>query len=71
MKVNTLERALYYTRADNNDMTSGLAGTGGLDRCSTARLLRPASQGTRDPWTLWYVSNGKDGQDRRSTRRSA
>jgi len=67
MKVNTLERALYYTRADNNDHDVQVwPGTGGLDPMLDPRdFFAQHTQGTRYaiPWTLWYVSNGKDGQE--------
>ena len=67
MKVNTLERALYYTRADNNDHDVQVwPGTGGLDPMLDPRdYFAQHPQGTRYaiPWTLWYVSNGKDGQE--------
>jgi peptide/nickel transport system substrate-binding protein len=67
MKVNTLERALYYTRADNNDHDVQVwPGTGGLDPMLDPRdFFAQHPQGTRYaiPWTLWYVSNGKDGQE--------
>ena len=47
MKVNTIERALYYTRGDNNDHDA--AGLAGPRRprpdARPARLLRPASAG--------------------------
>ncbi len=67
MKVNTLERALYYTRADSNDHDVQVwPGTGGLDPMLDPRdFFAQHPQGTRYaiPWTLWYVSNGKDGQE--------
>jgi hypothetical protein len=49
MKVNTIERALYYTRGDSNDHDAATwPGPGGLDpMLDRARLLRPAPQGSR------------------------
>ncbi|MBC8791754.1 MAG: peptide ABC transporter [Tagaea sp. CACIAM 22H2] len=67
MKVNTIERALYYTRGDNNDHDAAVwPGPGGLDPLLDPRdYLAQHPQGSRYaiPWTLWYVSNGKDGQE--------
>jgi peptide/nickel transport system substrate-binding protein len=65
MKVNTIERALYYTRGDNNDHDAATwPGPGGLDPMLDPRdYFAQHPQGSRYaiPWTLWYVSNGKDG----------
>jgi peptide/nickel transport system substrate-binding protein len=67
IKINTIERALYYTRGDNNDHDAATwPGPGGLDPILDARdYLAQHPQGSRYaiPWTLWYVSNGKDGQE--------
>jgi peptide/nickel transport system substrate-binding protein len=67
VKVNTIERALYYTRGDNNDHDAAVwPGPGGLDPVLDARdYLAQHPQGSRYaiPWTLWYVSNGRDGQE--------
>jgi peptide/nickel transport system substrate-binding protein len=67
MKVNTIERALYYTRGDNNDHDAAVwPGPGGLDPMLDPRdYFAQHPQGSRYaiPWTLWYVSNGKDGQE--------
>jgi peptide/nickel transport system substrate-binding protein len=67
MKVNTIERALYYTRGDNNDHDAAVwPGPGGLEPMLDPRdFFAQHTQGTRYaiPWTLWYVSNGKDGQE--------
>lgn len=67
IKVNTVERALYYTRGDNNDHDAAVwPGPGGLDPMLDPRdLFAQHPQGSRYaiPWTLWYVSNGKDGQE--------
>jgi peptide/nickel transport system substrate-binding protein len=67
IKVNTIERALYYTRGDNNDHDAATwPGPGGLDPVLDSRdYLAQHPQGSRYgiPWTLWYVSNGKDGQE--------
>jgi peptide/nickel transport system substrate-binding protein len=67
IKVNTIERALYYTRGDSNDHDAATwPGPGGLDPVLDARdYLAQHPQGSRYaiPWTLWYVSGGKDGQE--------
>ncbi|WP_342358951.1 ABC transporter substrate-binding protein [Terrarubrum flagellatum] len=67
IKVNTIERALYYTRGDNNDHDAAVwPGPGGLDPMLDPRdFFAQHPQGSRYavPWTLWYVSNGKDGQE--------
>ena len=67
MKVNTMERALYYTRGDNIDYDVEVwPGAGGI-----APMLDPRdyfaqhTQGSRYaiPWALWYVSNARDGEE--------
>ncbi len=67
MKVNTIERALYYTRGDSNDHDAATwPGPGGLDPMLDARdYFAQHPQGSRYaiPWTIWYVSGGKDGQE--------
>ena len=66
-KINTIERALFFTRGDSNDHDMQIwQGPGGLDPILDARdYLAMHPQGTRYaiPWALWYVSNGKDGQE--------
>lgn len=65
MKVNTIERTLYYTRGDANDHDAAVwPGPGGLDPMFDPRdFFAQHPQGSRYaiPWTQWYVSNGKDG----------
>jgi len=65
IKVNTVERALYYTRGDSNEHDAATwPGPGGLDPMLDARdYFAHHPQGSRYaiPWTLWYVSGGKDG----------
>ena len=67
IKVNTIERALYYTRGDSNDHDAAVwPGPGGLDPMLDPRdYLAQHPQGSRYaiPWTLWYVSGGRDGQE--------
>ena len=67
IKVNTIERALYYTRGDNNDHDAAVwPGPGGLDPMLDPRdFFAQHTQGSRYaiPWTQWYVSGGKDGQE--------
>ena len=67
IKVNTIERALYYTRGDNNDHDAAVwQGPGGLDPMLDPRdFFAQHTQGTRYalPWAQWYVSDGKTGQE--------
>jgi peptide/nickel transport system substrate-binding protein len=67
IKVNTIERALYYTRGDNNDHDAAVwPGPGGLDPMLDPRdYFAQHTQGSRYaiPWAQWYVSGGKDGQE--------
>ncbi|WP_225769111.1 ABC transporter substrate-binding protein [Inquilinus sp. Marseille-Q2685] len=67
IKVNTIERALYYTRGDSNDHDAQVwPGPGGLDPMFDPRdFFAQHPQGSRYaiPWTLWYVSNGKQGEE--------
>ena len=67
VKINTIERALYYTRGDNNDHDMAVwPGPGGLDPVLDARdYLAMHPQGSRYaiPWTIWYSTGGKDGQE--------
>ncbi|MDX2101230.1 MAG: ABC transporter substrate-binding protein [Alphaproteobacteria bacterium] len=67
IKVNTIERALYYTRGDSNDHDAAVwPGPGGLDPMLDSRdYFAQHPQGSRYaiPWTLWYVSGGRDGQE--------
>ena len=53
MKVNTIERALYYTRGDNNDHDAQVwPGTGGLDPMLDPRdffAQHTAGHALRDP----------------------
>ena len=67
IKVNTIERALFYTRGDGNDHDAAVwPGPGGLDPMLDPRdFFAQHTQGSRYaiPWTQWYVSGGKDGQE--------
>lgn len=67
IKVNTIERALYYTRGDSNDHDAATwPGPGGLDPMLDARdYFAQHIQGSRYaiPWTQWFASGGKDGQE--------
>jgi peptide/nickel transport system substrate-binding protein len=67
IKVNTIERALYYTRGDSNDHDAAVwPGPGGLDPMLDPRdFFAQHTQGSRYaiPWAMWYVSGGKDGQE--------
>ncbi len=67
IKVNTIERALYYTRGDNNDHDAQVwPGPGGLDPMFDPRdFFAQHTQGSRYamPWAQWYVSNGTQGEE--------
>lgn len=67
IKVNTIERALYYTRGDDNAHDAAVwPGPGGLDPMLDPRdFFAFHPQGTRYaiPWTLWYTSNGQKGEE--------
>jgi peptide/nickel transport system substrate-binding protein len=67
IKVNTIERALYYTRGDNNDHDAAVAaGPGGLEPITDPRdWVCQHPQGSRWglPWALWYSSGGRQGQE--------
>ncbi len=67
IKVNTIERALYYTRGDANDHDAATwPGPGGLDPMLDARdFIATHPQGSRYaiPWAVWFTSGGKDGQE--------
>ena len=67
IKVNTIERALYYTRGDSNDHDAATwPGPGGLDAMLDPRdYFAQHIQGSRYaiPWTQWFASNGKDGME--------
>ena len=60
LKVNTIERALFFTRGDNNDHDAATwNGPGGLDPMFDARdYLANHPQGSRYalPWATWKVS---------------
>lgn len=64
-KVNTIERALFFTRADNNDHDCQVwNGPGGLDPMLDPRdFFAQSPQNTRYavPWATWFVSGGKSG----------
>ena len=67
MKVNTIERALYYTRGDNNDHDFAVwQGPGGLEPLIDARDWVPIHpQGSRYaiPWAVHYATNGREGAE--------
>ncbi len=74
MKVNTIERALYYTRGDSNDHDAAVwPGPGGLDPMLDARdYFAQHPQGSRYaiPWTQWFVSaTARTGRSRPRARR--
>ncbi len=65
VKINTIERALYYTRGDNNDHDAAVwPGPGGLEPMTDPRdWVCQHPQGSRwaIPWAVWYSSSGRDG----------
>jgi peptide/nickel transport system substrate-binding protein len=67
VKVNTIERSLYYTRGDNNEHDAAVwGGPGGIQPMLDPRdLFAQHPQGSRYaiPWAVWYVSNGRDGEE--------
>ena len=67
VKINAIDRSLYYTRGDNNDHDMAVwPGPGGLDIMLDPRdYFAQHTQGTRYaiPWAQWYTSGGKDGQE--------
>ncbi len=67
VKINAIDRSLYYTRGDNNDHDMAVwPGPGGLDIMLDPRdFFAQHTQGTRYalPWAQWYTSGGKDGQE--------
>lgn len=67
VKVNTIERALYYTRGDDNAHDAAVwPGPGGLDPMLDPRdffAFHPQGSRYAIPWTLWYTSNGAKGEE--------
>ena len=67
IKVNTIERALYYTRGDDNAHDAAVwPGPGGLDPMLDPRdffAFHPQGSRYAIPWALWYTSNGQRGEE--------
>jgi peptide/nickel transport system substrate-binding protein len=67
IKVNTIERALYYTRGDDNAHDAAVwPGPGGLDPMLDPRdffAFHPQGSRYAIPWALWYSSNGQKGEE--------
>ncbi|MDD1499431.1 ABC transporter substrate-binding protein [Agrobacterium sp. CNPSo 3708] len=67
IKVNTIERALYYTRGDDNAHDAAVwPGPGGLDPMLDPRdffAFHPQGSRYAIPWAQWYTSNGQKGQE--------
>ncbi len=67
IKVNTIERALYYTRGDDNAHDAAVwPGPGGLDPMLDPRdffAFHPQGSRYAIPWALWYTSNGQKGEE--------
>ncbi|MFH5776298.1 ABC transporter substrate-binding protein [Paracoccus broussonetiae] len=67
VKVNTIERALYYTRGDDNAHDAQVwPGPGGLDPMLDPRdffAFHPQGSRYAIPWAMWYTSNGADGEE--------
>lgn len=66
LKINTIERALFFTRGENNDHDLAVwVGPGGLDPLLDARdyvAVHP-HQRYGIPWSTWYASNGREGME--------
>jgi peptide/nickel transport system substrate-binding protein len=66
-KINAVERALFYSRGDNNDFDAQVwGGPGGLDPMFDPRdYFAQHTQGSRYalPWAQWYVSGGAQGEE--------
>jgi peptide/nickel transport system substrate-binding protein len=66
LKINTIERALFFTRGENNDHDMAVwGGPGGLDPLLDARdyvAVHP-HQRYGIPWSTWYASNGREGME--------
>ncbi len=64
-RINTIERALYYTRGDNNDHDMAVwPGPGGLEPMIDARdwvAMHPQGSRFGLPWASWYASGGREG----------
>jgi peptide/nickel transport system substrate-binding protein len=67
LKINAIDRSLYYTRGDNNDPDMAVwPGPGGLEPILDARdFVAIHPQGTRYaiPWAVWYATGGREGAD--------
>jgi peptide/nickel transport system substrate-binding protein len=67
IKVNTIERTLYYSRGDNNEHDAQVwPGPGGKDMMFDPRdYFAQHTQGSRYGllWAQWYVSGGKQGEE--------
>ncbi|WP_431285613.1 ABC transporter substrate-binding protein [Humitalea sp. 24SJ18S-53] len=67
LKINAIDRSLYYTRGDNNDPDMAVwPGPGGLEPMLDPRdYFAQHPQGTRYaiPWAVWYASGGKEGAE--------
>ncbi|WP_337270946.1 ABC transporter substrate-binding protein [Oryzifoliimicrobium ureilyticus] len=67
IKVNTIERALYYTRGDDNAHDAQVwPGPGGLDPMLDPRdffAFHPQGSRYAIPWAFWYTSNGQKGEE--------
>ncbi|MEO6013018.1 MAG: ABC transporter substrate-binding protein, partial [Devosia sp.] len=67
LKVNAIERTLYYSRGDANDQDAAvwLAASGPDIMFDPRDYVATHPQGSRYalPWAQWYVSNGKNGEE--------
>ena len=65
--INTMERSLYYDKAQNNDYDIGTYGVpGGRNPTSDPRaILSTHTLDSRQslPWVKWYASGGKAGEE--------
>ena len=67
VKINTIERALFFSRIDaNNHDASVWTGGGGLDPMfipNEVFAFHPHGSRYAIPWAQWYVSGGKEGEE--------
>ena len=67
MHSNSVERSIYYSRGEANDHDIMVWGVpGGLDPMLDPRdvlAMHPQASWYAIPWTKWYLSNGKEGEE--------
>ncbi len=67
VNVSSVERSIYYSRGEANEHDFMVWGApGGLDPTLSPRdvlAVHPQASWFAIPWTRWYLSGGKDGQE--------